>query len=111
MGDRAKHTAGPWKWHWRSEGGLSTGSVYAEPRTGHAYAVAICPQYQKRSQWEADARLIASAPDLLAALRGLVKVNENHNESIAKIIGKPLNWKDDYLEAARAAISRATGEA
>lgn len=59
----------------------------------------------------ADARLIASAPDLLAALRGLVKVNEDHDGSIAKIIGKPLNWKDDYLEAARAAISRATGEA
>lgn len=58
----------------------------------------------------ANARLIAAAPDLLAALRGLVKVNEAHKESIAKIVGKPLNWKYDYLNAARAAIAAATGE-
>lgn len=61
--------------------------------------------------WVRRDSLIAAAPDLLAALRGLVQINENHNESIAKIIGKPMSWKDDYLDAARAAIARAEGRA
>lgn len=61
--------------------------------------------------WVQRNSLNAAAPDLLAALRDLVEVNENHNESIAKIIGKPLTWKDDYLDAARAAIAKAEGRA
>ncbi|MGB5905764.1 MAG: hypothetical protein WBH00_23235 [Xanthobacteraceae bacterium] len=55
--------------------------------------------------------LLSAAPDLLAALKGLVQVNETHNEAIAKVIGRPLTWKDDYLDAARAAIAKAEGRA
>lgn len=52
-----------------------------------------------------------SVPDLLAALEGLVKVNEEHNASVETVIGRPLNWKDTYLDAARAAIAKARGSA
>lgn len=108
MGDQSEHTAGPWKWHWRSEGGLSTGSVYAEPRTGHAYAVAICPQYQKRSQWEADARLISAAPDLLAALREAREtILQLKNSRWSECEGSDAEW----VGGLDVVIARATGEA
>lgn len=46
------------------------------------------------------------------ALEDLVRINEEHNAAISKIIGHPLGWKDDYLNAARDALSswhKATG--
>lgn len=69
----SKHTPGPWKWHWRPEDKDAPGSVFAEPYEGHAYAVAMMPRYQTKEQWEADARLISAAPDLLDALTELNK--------------------------------------
>lgn len=65
----AKHTPGPWKWHPKFIIGERNGSVYAEPNEGHAYAIAMQPRHVSDGQWAADARLIASAPDLLAALK------------------------------------------
>lgn len=46
---------------------------------------------------------------MLAALRELVRINEEHDAAMAEIIGKPLGWKDDYLNAARDAIAKAEG--
>lgn len=59
----------------------------------------------------ANARLIAASPELLEALKGLVQINEQHNEAVGKIIKKPLTWKDSYLDAARSAIAKAEGGA
>ncbi len=42
---------------------------------------------------------------LVEALEGLVQINESHNESISKIIGRPLGWKDEYLNASRSALA------
>ena len=39
------------------------------------------------------------------ALRDLVKVNEDWNANVQSIIGRPVNWNDSYLDAARAALS------
>lgn len=50
-------------------------SVHAEEVPGHAHAVAICPRYQTKAQWEADSLLIESAPLLLQALRDIVQAN------------------------------------
>ena len=47
------------------------------------------------SQQEANARLIAAAPDLLEALRGVLRIADR---------------KTDEFDAARAAIAKATGE-
>lgn len=51
----------------------------------------------------ANARLIASAPDLLEALRALVDLQEANEASETKAL--------DFWDHARAAIAKATGEA
>lgn len=51
-------------------------------------------------------KLIEQKAVLLEALKDLVRINEEHNESISKIIGKPLGWKDTYLDVARKAIAK-----
>lgn len=104
MTTAAKHTAEPW---------TTNGSIVRTVDGNNMTDRKIATVHGDFGEAEkiANARLIAAAPDLLTALRDLVEVNENHNESIAKIIGKPLTWKDDYLDAARAAIAKAEGGA
>jgi len=62
------HTDLPWKWHSRIEDGLQTGSIYSEPRQGHAYSVAVAPKYQTPEQWKADAEFIIKAAENHSAL-------------------------------------------
>lgn len=54
-------------------------------------------------------QLKARCDELEAALSGLVTINEQHNAAVAKIIETPLGWKDDYLDIARAALSKPAG--
>lgn len=111
-----KHTAGPWRvdltvalgaygvW---TEYGVNPGDV-----SGQLYPVQICNVYPcnesdvPREQRDANARLIAAAPDLLREL-----------ESCRALLDELLTWRlfDDSidqikerLEAARAAIAKAT---
>jgi hypothetical protein len=42
---------------------------------------------------------------LREALEDLVKINKEHNEAVKKVMGRPLNWKDSYLDKARAALA------
>ena len=56
--------------------------------------------YDNSAEIEANARLIASAPDLLAALRELEQLVTSH------IVEEADNW----CRSARAAIRKATGE-
>lgn len=96
----AKHTPGPW--------------VYAADTTcprAKVTTVAVCADFviglacdipggnyrdgDPSGDPEADARLIAAAPELLEALKGVVRVADRST---------------DEFDAARAAISKATGE-
>jgi hypothetical protein len=65
----AKHTQGPWQWYWRQEGREADCGVFWQERSGLAYSVCRAPRYVEQSQWEANARLIAAAPELLALLQ------------------------------------------
>lgn len=56
------HAPGPWEWYWRKENKEADCGVFYMRRPGHAYAIARCPRYEKREQWEANARLIVAAP-------------------------------------------------
>ena len=46
---------------------------------------------------------------LLAALKALVKCNEEWNAAVEAVIGRPAGWVDAYLNEARAAIAEAEG--
>lgn len=111
------HTPGPWLWHWRDDED-APGSVFAMPRPGHAYAVAMCPRYGKDS-WEQDARLIAAAPELLEALKAMIEGNYTYNEDLQAKVCQPNErgrWdsrqmpSDEACTKAAAAIAKATGE-
>lgn len=45
---------------------------------------------------------------LYNALKDLVDVNDRHNQAIMDVTGKPLGWKDTYLDAARIALKEAS---
>jgi hypothetical protein len=108
---RAQHTLGPW-WLARahpSEGTFAVGAGNSE----HALILATTDDATAR----ANARLIAAAPDLLAACRALVATIdatggiERNEDGTDSPMGDP-DWIDlaDAYNAARAAIARATGE-
>jgi len=105
-----EHTPGPWAWYWRTnDEGESDCGVFHESRPGHAYSVCRCPRYQERSKWEPDARLIAEAPALLEILQIIIANARMQPDAsmngATDIYAVPL----DDIEAARAAIAKATG--
>jgi len=62
-----------------------------------------------REEQDANCTLIAAAPDLLVALKALVKANEEWNAVVEASIGRPPGWFDSYLDESRAAIAKAEG--
>jgi len=86
-----KHTPGPWV------ATHANGNDFIV-KAGDIEVVAGCGCYGSpymRGNPDADARLIAAAPDLLAALHGVLRVADRAT---------------DEFDAARAAIAKATGE-
>lgn len=47
----------------------------------------------------------STAAGLAEALRGLVRINEEHNAACEKVLGRPVGWKDEYLDRARAELA------
>lgn len=100
-----KHTPAPW---FTKREGFST--VYVEARIGGGWIqeVAACgPTEDGQLQQEANARLIAAAPELLEALKAVIEGCEY------SCIANECNWhvktmpKNAALEKARAAIAKA----
>lgn len=92
-----QHTPGPWvakSFHVEGPSGGAVADVYRP----HGDGAVTTAEYSAGRM--ANARLIAAAPDLLAALRALVDI-------YAKV-GGPLAV-DPHVAAARAAIARAEG--
>lgn len=96
-----QHTPGPWWFHLLA--GNHDYAIYCEA-TGHDIALV-------RDANEANARLIAAAPELLAAAEAL-------SDSIGKTMHKPIGQKAfeagcvpwQIVEDLRAAIAKAHGE-
>jgi hypothetical protein len=44
--------------------------------------------------------------ELVEALRALVTQNEQWNEAVIRVTGRPANWTDEYLSKARALIAK-----
>ena len=102
----AKHTPGPWQIGLTVRNSVAIDAILPSPhddgeRCAVAHIVAI-PHRQSPETGEANACLIAAAPDLLAALE----------QALALIEGEGLDeLHGDCAEVARGAISRAKGEA
>jgi len=98
----SKHTPGPW---FTKREGFSTVYVEARLRGSTIQEVAACgPTEAGAEQQEANARLIASAPELLEALILLEReMVESGNAGSVDYGWKPA------IEKTRAAIAKATG--
>jgi len=91
----AKHTPGPWHVVKHHDGRVA---ICHGPGSGF-WVATISPYWPERVQ--ANARLIAAAPDLLAALQGFGRWLELQPENYQTHFA-------DLLTAARAAIAKAT---
>lgn len=95
-----EHTPGPWTVE-VDQGSVVVWSKFKSQKTGDdgddRHVVAI-PDWGPMDKREADARLIAAAPDMLAALQMMLDAHGGLEQSPA-------------AKAARAAIARATGAA
>jgi hypothetical protein len=99
------HTPGPWVWRGKS------GSLHQAGEKPHTYgATVLAPTYEHDSGLdteisEADAALIAAAPDLVEALREMVRWFGNYPEYIPNP-----ERSDEYeasVKAANAALAKA----
>jgi len=91
----SKHTQGDW---YTKREGFSTVYVFCRISGGIVQEVAACgPTNEGQEQQEANARLIASAPDLFGALANLLQL-------------LPSGTTNPAIQAARQAIAKATGE-
>ena len=104
----AGHTLGPWVLAGVSEGGFDIWS--AAPDADGSYIIcARNPIPHRADQSEANARLIAAAPDLLAALVNCMDIL-GRAESNASGMGAEWDYVGPRVAAARAAIAKATGQ-
>ena len=91
-----QHTKGPWQF-----GSSNDDSVYKRNIGGSdGYHVAVASS-REDDEVDANARLIAAAPDLLEALQSIVDMDVAYQRG-PKV--------EDAVEVARAAIAKATGE-
>lgn len=90
----SKHTPGPWQHSVKLSGSENHRGFRIWGADGWALAD-VQPADEDGTEGEANARLIAAAPDLLEALKGVLRVADR---------------KTDEFDAARAAIAKAEGE-
>jgi hypothetical protein len=95
----AKHTPGPWIW----SAGLS---IWRESDSQIVSSVACDSVFNPTEEEVSNARLIAAAPDLLAALEiaegRLMCIDAQKLDTVAR--------NDDVIDRIRAAIAKAKGE-
>lgn len=102
---KATHSPGPWSVcpAEPGDGKPRTVSGPVGPDSPHKYRVAEVYAWGSIAEWEANARLIAAAPDLLDVVQRLVAYNAHY--SVATFA----EW-DEMIRDAKAAIAQAEGE-
>lgn len=97
------HTPGPWMVS-KSEP-LEILMDDSDGEQVFALVAAVCLENTTEEQAQADARLIAAAPDMLAALIGLVGNNFTDEE-----LARRWSWSIEAIKAARAAMVKGEGK-
>ena len=98
----AKHTPGPWVIE-RPINHVGMVEIDGPSLTCRGFTIATDVDAQRAACIEADARLIAAAPDLLEALEWALDAWDTHNRT-----GDPM--QGDWESYAIAAIAKAKGE-
>jgi hypothetical protein len=101
-----KHTPGPWAIKFR--GDHSAYISLGDPTTGGPHKQFDIAFDSRHPSDVADARLIAAAPDLLAALKALLAVAPPKAPGAGVIVGSEEKHKA-AIAAARAAVAKAEG--
>lgn len=95
-GRKMTHTTGPWCFE--AENGRAHPRVYGADNS--LIAEVGNANLMRWEVWDHDARLIAAAPDLASALRGILDNNDTHGSSLDQTL----------IGNARAALAKATGK-
>jgi len=120
----SEHTPGPWTYSrseqygdWCFYVGQADGAPYTPHYSDVATLIAETVSDERRSIQEANARLIAAAPDLLEAVQEFLEMTEEPPEPNCSChIAPPCGDCVDHaglrgaFKVARAAITKATGE-
>jgi hypothetical protein len=96
----AAHTPGPWVYFYKHKYDEHHVSV---PAPGRSFKLALFDNGCQSENAEADARLIAAAPDLMDALKALLSLDDDHQR------GSGDEDVCQEVRMARAAIAKATG--
>ena len=96
-----QHTPGPWHTRKPEE---SNGYVWINPIDGCCGEIATAWPVKTDAEAEANARLIAAAPDLLDALQALYALPEYDGTKVTS------THRISVKEKVRAALSKATGD-
>jgi hypothetical protein len=104
--ESGEHTPGPWVAQTHPEG-AGPDAVYTTAGIKVAYCMAMFGRpHVKREEWNANARLISAAPDLLDALSDFMV-----NPAFQVAVGGNPNAVEAMMERARTAIAKARGDA
>ncbi len=108
MNTNAKHTPGPW-----TVASQDTETNEIPIKCGKSILARVAPRPHWDATQEANAALIASAPDLLAALKSAVSYLEANRPkgNIREIFTQLNEYENGVLKPARAAILQAEGGA
>lgn len=106
-----KHTAGPWEvTNWGQVASVTTHNRALGIATVNAYGDTT--KGIPSAEDTANARLIAAAPDMLAALRMAMETCDNVADAIAaqhQEQTKEARWLNEVVAVTRSAIAKATG--
>lgn len=108
----AKHTPGPWEFDGNCVWADAIQGYVADPQTEDILSGEYVPLSEAQEQWEANARLIAAAPELLEALQeayGAPTDLTNAKCHVGITTVERCHRCSRELKA-RAAIAKATGE-
>ena len=83
-----------WKWHPRSADAAHNGSIYSEPITGHAYAIAMQPNFVSDEDWKRIAEKATRAVNEAAAKDKRIAELEAIARMFFDRLEKNGNWED-----------------
>ena len=104
------HTPGPWTQdkEWRRSDIANRVTTITSDATADVVALIIGGGPETEAEDEANARLIAAAPDLLAVCKAVLACELRHDENGHAYLHVPARSLNDLGAQIRAAISRAT---